>query len=143
MKTKDYSGVNGLRDTIEKRHVLKKSIHQPEQWRIRSRTRWCYPSSYRRHCFLRHRRFRFVPKVLQSRFPVNICDKKMADIAAEAKMDDRERKKREIRERLEAQLSSSKKKKGFMTPERKKRLRVGTFFLQKIFAFSNLFRYFS
>ena len=40
------------------------------------------------------------------------------------KMDEKERKKREIRERLEAQMKSSNKKKGFMTPERKKRLRV-------------------
>lgn len=39
-------------------------------------------------------------------------------------MAERERKRLEIRERLEAQLKSSQKKKGFMTPERKKRLRV-------------------
>ncbi|KAH7644750.1 troponin I 4 [Dermatophagoides farinae] len=39
------------------------------------------------------------------------------------KMAEKERKRREIRERLEAQLKSSQKKKGFMTPERKKRLR--------------------
>ena len=34
-----------------------------------------------------------------------------------------EKKKAEVRARLEAQ-SASKKKKGFMTPERKKKLRV-------------------
>lgn len=41
-------------------------------------------------------------------------------------MAEKERKRREIRERLEAQLKSSQKKKGFMTPERKKRLRVSS-----------------
>ena len=38
--------------------------------------------------------------------------------------DDKERRKKEIRERLEAEIKSTKKK-GFMTPERKKKLRVG------------------
>jgi hypothetical protein len=42
---------------------------------------------------------------------------------ARAKFEDKERKKAEIRKRLEAQMKSTKKK-GFMTPERKKRLRV-------------------
>lgn len=42
------------------------------------------------------------------------------------KIAEKERKRREIRERLEAQLKSSQKKKGFMTPERKKRLRVSS-----------------
>ncbi|XP_054158602.1 troponin I-like [Oppia nitens] len=46
----------------------------------------------------------------------------MAD-EARAKFEDKERKKKEIRERLEAQMKSTKAKKGFMTPERKKRLR--------------------
>ncbi|CAG2109910.1 unnamed protein product, partial [Medioppia subpectinata] len=41
---------------------------------------------------------------------------------ARAKFEDKERKKAEIRQRLEAQMKSTKKK-GFMTPERKKRLR--------------------
>ena len=41
-----------------------------------------------------------------------------------AKVEEKERKRREIRERLEAQMKSTTKKKGFMTPERKKRLRV-------------------
>jgi len=41
-----------------------------------------------------------------------------------AKVAEKERKRREIRERLEAQIKSTQKKKGFMTPERKKRLRV-------------------
>ena len=36
--------------------------------------------------------------------------------------DEKERRKAEVRARLEAQ--AKKKKKGFMTPERKKRLRV-------------------
>jgi hypothetical protein len=36
-----------------------------------------------------------------------------------------DRKKLEVRERMEAQ-SRAKKKKGFMTPERKKKLRVHT-----------------
>lgn len=45
----------------------------------------------------------------------------MAD-DAKAKFEERERKKLEIRQRLEAQMKSTKKK-GFMTPERKKRLR--------------------
>ena len=38
--------------------------------------------------------------------------------------EEKERKKREIRERLESQLKSTNKKKGFMTPERKNRLKV-------------------
>jgi len=45
----------------------------------------------------------------------------MAD-EAKAKFEEKERKKKEIRQRLEAQMKSTKKK-GFMTPERKKRLR--------------------
>lgn len=39
------------------------------------------------------------------------------------KREDRERKKAEVRARLEA-VAASKKKKGFMTPERKKKLRL-------------------
>lgn len=35
-----------------------------------------------------------------------------------------ERKKAEVRQRLEQQSASKNKKKGFMTPERKKKLRV-------------------
>ena len=38
-------------------------------------------------------------------------------------MSDLDRKKAEVRKRMEAQ-SNAKKKKGFMTPERKKKLRV-------------------
>ncbi|KAJ6215582.1 hypothetical protein RDWZM_010082 [Blomia tropicalis] len=38
-------------------------------------------------------------------------------------MDEKERKRMEIRERLEAQMKKPATKKGFMTPERKKRLR--------------------
>lgn len=45
----------------------------------------------------------------------------MAD-DARAKFDERERKKLEIRKRLEAQMKSTKKK-GFMTPDRKRALR--------------------
>ncbi|KAI7691517.1 hypothetical protein SSS_08342 [Sarcoptes scabiei] len=41
---------------------------------------------------------------------------------AKAKFDEKERKKLEIRKRLEAQMKSTKKK-GFMTPERKKALK--------------------
>ena len=40
-------------------------------------------------------------------------------------MSDLDRKKAEVRKRMEEQ-SSAKKKKGFMTPERKKKLRVST-----------------
>ena len=49
--------------------------------------------------------------------PTNDCryDRKMAEI---------ERKKAEVRARLEAQAAAKKTKKGFMTPERKKKLRV-------------------
>ena len=42
-------------------------------------------------------------------------DRKQAEI---------ERKKAEVRARLEAQAAGKKAKKGFMTPERKKKLRV-------------------
>ena len=40
-----------------------------------------------------------------------------------SQMSDLDRKKAEVRKRMEEQ-SSAKKKKGFMTPERKKKLRV-------------------
>jgi len=40
------------------------------------------------------------------------------------KREEREKKKAEVRARLEAASAKSQKKKGFMTPERKKRLRV-------------------
>ena len=46
-----------------------------------------------------------------------------------------EKKKAEVRARLEAQ-SASKKKKGFMTPERKKKLRVHKYFSYLLFRFS-------
>ena len=39
-------------------------------------------------------------------------------------MSDIDRKKAEVRARLEAQAAGKKAKKGFMTPERKKKLRV-------------------
>ena len=42
-------------------------------------------------------------------------------------MSDLDRKKAEVRKRMEEQ-SSAKKKKGFMTPERKKKLRVSGLF---------------
>lgn len=38
--------------------------------------------------------------------------------------DERERKKAEVRARLEAASANTRKKKGFMTPERKKKLRI-------------------
>ncbi|RWS15824.1 troponin I protein-like protein [Dinothrombium tinctorium] len=40
------------------------------------------------------------------------------------KLEDRERKKAEVRRRLEEQAKAMKGKKGFMTPERKKKLRA-------------------
>ena len=48
---------------------------------------------------------------------------------------DKDRRRQEIRERLEAEINAStknqqKQKKGFMTPERKKRLRVSKNFRQ-------------
>ena len=41
-------------------------------------------------------------------------------------MSDIDRKKAEVRARLEAQAAGKKAKKGFMTPERKKKLRVSS-----------------
>lgn len=41
-----------------------------------------------------------------------------------ARLDERERKKAEVRARLEAASAKTPKKKGFMTPERKKKLRI-------------------
>lgn len=40
------------------------------------------------------------------------------------KREEREKKKAEVRARLEASSMKANKKKGFMTPERKKKLRV-------------------
>lgn len=40
------------------------------------------------------------------------------------KREEREKKKAEVRARLEASSVKANKKKGFMTPERKKKLRV-------------------
>lgn len=40
------------------------------------------------------------------------------------RLNERERKKAEVRARLEAESSKTPKKKGFMTPERKKKLRI-------------------
>ena len=45
-------------------------------------------------------------------------------------MSDIDRKKAEVRARLEAQAAGKKAKKGFMTPERKKKLRVGSLMAQ-------------
>ena len=45
-------------------------------------------------------------------------------------MSDIDRKKAEVRARLEAQAAGKKAKKGFMTPERKKKLRVGSLISQ-------------
>ena len=45
----------------------------------------------------------------------------MGDDEKQAEID---RKKAEVRARLEAQAAGKKAKKGFMTPERKKKLRV-------------------
>lgn len=43
------------------------------------------------------------------------------------KREEREKKKAEVRARLEASSARAQKKKGFMTPERKKKLRVSHF----------------
>ena len=51
-------------------------------------------------------------------------------------MSDLDRKKAEVRKRMEEQ-SSAKKKKGFMTPERKKKLRVSTVLNWNIFVRPN------
>ena len=53
-----------------------------------------------------------------------------------------EKKKAEVRARLEAQAAGKKAKKGFMTPERKKKLRVRTLFYTEITPYS-LFSFFS
>jgi len=47
----------------------------------------------------------------------------MGDAEARAKFEDKERKKRDIRQRIEGEIQK-KKKKGFMTPERKKKLKT-------------------
>lgn len=46
---------------------------------------------------------------------------------ARLKAEERERKKAEVRKRLEEAGSKKKAKKGFLTPERKKKLRVSFF----------------
>ncbi|CAI5455588.1 unnamed protein product [Caenorhabditis angaria] len=56
----------------------------------------------------------------------NTVDKAMADEAgddAQRKAEERERKKAEVRKRLEEAGNKKKAKKGFLTPERKKKLR--------------------
>ena len=50
----------------------------------------------------------------------------MGDDEKQAEID---RKKAEVRARLEAQAAGKKAKKGFMTPERKKKLRVSNTYL--------------
>ena len=47
-------------------------------------------------------------------------------------MSDIDRKKAEVRARLEAQAAGKKAKKGFMTPERKKKLRVGSLIITQL-----------
>lgn len=44
------------------------------------------------------------------------------------KQEERDRKKAEVRKRLEEASKQKKAKKGFLTPERKKKLRVSSFF---------------
>ena len=44
--------------------------------------------------------------------------------AARVKQQEQDRKKAEVRKRLEEAAAAKKAKKGFMTPERKKKLRV-------------------
>lgn len=46
--------------------------------------------------------------------------------AKKAKQAEIERKRAEVRKRMEEASKAKKAKKGFMTPERKKKLRVGT-----------------
>ena len=53
-------------------------------------------------------------------------------------MSDIDRKKAEVRARLEAQAAGKKAKKGFMTPERKKKLRVGSLIAQLLHNMSNM-----
>ena len=52
----------------------------------------------------------------------------MGDDEKQAEID---RKKADVRARLEAQAAGKKAKKGFMTPERKKKLRVSFFFRER------------
>ena len=53
----------------------------------------------------------------------------MGDDEKQAEID---RKKAEVRARLEAQAAGKKAKKGFMTPERKKKLRVSDINVSRI-----------
>ena len=53
-------------------------------------------------------------------------------------MSDIDRKKAEVRARLEAQAAGKKAKKGFMTPERKKKLRVGSLISQLLHNMNNM-----
>ena len=53
-------------------------------------------------------------------------------------MSDIDRKKAEVRARLEAQAAGKKAKKGFMTPERKKKLRVGSLIAQLLHNMNNM-----
>lgn len=54
-------------------------------------------------------------------YPPNFFDTQQDDLK---KREEREKKKAEVRARLEASSVKANKKKGFMTPERKKKLRV-------------------
>ena len=53
-------------------------------------------------------------------------------------MSDIDRKKAEVRARLEAQAAGKKAKKGFMTPERKKKLRVGSLIITQLLYMNNM-----
>ena len=53
-------------------------------------------------------------------------------------MSDIDRKKAEVRARLEAQAAGKKAKKGFMTPERKKKLRVGSLIITHLLQNMNM-----
>ena len=55
---------------------------------------------------------------------INLVKLKLISQIFSSKMSDIDRKKAEVRARLEAQAAGKKAKKGFMTPERKKKLRV-------------------
>ena len=65
-----------------------------------------------------------------SALPIKSCLKSLKLKYFSSKMSDIDRKKAEVRARLEAQAAGKKAKKGFMTPERKKKLRVGSLIAQ-------------
>ena len=73
-----------------------------------------------------------------SALPIKSCLKSLKLKYFSSKMSDIDRKKAEVRARLEAQAAGKKAKKGFMTPERKKKLRVGSLIAQLLHNMSNM-----